>query len=325
MPEAYKPVPEAKYSGDMDAAVDAEDNIIPFRDAKTRQRLIQSSSEFIKDFKPPDYLIKGLIQRRFFYSITARTGSGKTAICLRLAAHVGRGLPLGKRDVCRGRVLYFAGENPDDIRMRWIAMLEQLGEDPVDVHFVTGHCKLSAVAAQIRAEAEQLGELVLVIVDTSAAYFEGTDENDNVQALAHARRLRELVDLPGGPAVIACCHPPKKATDDNLIPRGGGAFLAEVDGNFDCRKSGSVVSLHTQGKFRGPEFAPILFQLDTVTHPRLKDSGGDSIPTIVASPLTEEKEQELAKAVGQTKHSPEEGRLSFRWCRRGARSCCDAA
>jgi hypothetical protein len=49
-------------------------------------------------------------------------GTGKTAIMLRLAAHVVLGRPLGGRSVDKGKVLYFAGENPDDIRMRWIAM-----------------------------------------------------------------------------------------------------------------------------------------------------------------------------------------------------------
>ena len=73
----------------------------------------------------------------------------------------------------------------------------------------------------------------LLIIDTSAAYFEGDDENSNVQLGGHASGLREL-SLPGGPTTIINCHPTKNATDDNLVPRGGGAFLAEVDGNLVC-------------------------------------------------------------------------------------------
>jgi len=40
-------------------------------------------------------------------------------------------------------------------------------------------------------------ELALVVVDTSAAYFETDDENNNMQALAHAKRLRETEPIAG--------------------------------------------------------------------------------------------------------------------------------
>src|SRR5262249_38559273 len=47
-----------------------------------------NSADFVRDFVPPDYLIAGILQRRFIYAITGRTGEGKTTICLRIAAHV---------------------------------------------------------------------------------------------------------------------------------------------------------------------------------------------------------------------------------------------
>jgi hypothetical protein len=258
-------------------------------------RLVQSSSEFIEGFVPPDYLINGLLQRRYLYSITAQTGSGKTAICLLLSAHIAQGLPLGNNETAKGRVLYLAGENPDDIRMRWTAMAQQLGIDPgkMEVYFVPGAQKLSQIASRIAQEMEEC-DLSLVVIDTSAAYYEGDDENNNVQAGTHARRLRELVKLPGGPTVLVCCHPTKNAGDDNLLPRGGGAFIAEVDGNLTCKKNGNVVELHCQGKFRGPDFSPLQFQLKTVTHERLKDSRGRLIPTVVALHLSEESRQAMA-------------------------------
>src|SRR5947209_8194267 len=63
-------------------------------DPPTPQKLIISTEEFVTGFTPPDYLIDGLIQKRFLYSMTAPTGAGKTAIALRLCAHVKRGLRL---------------------------------------------------------------------------------------------------------------------------------------------------------------------------------------------------------------------------------------
>jgi len=106
----------------------------------TAQRVVVSSSEFLEGFIPPDYLIDGLIQRRFCYSLTAPTGTGKTAVALLLAASVALGRPVGEYQLEQGRVLYLAGENPDDVRMRWIAMSDKMGFDPakIEAHFLPG-------------------------------------------------------------------------------------------------------------------------------------------------------------------------------------------
>jgi RecA-family ATPase len=194
----------------------------PIAPEKPRKPLIDSSAQFVRGFIPPDYLLDGILQRRFCYSFTARTGTGKTAIMLRLAAHVALGRPLGDRAVQKGRVLFFAGENPDDIRMRWIGMAPHMDFDPegIEVYFIAGTFKVSKMQARIREEMERLGEFAMVVVDTSAAYFEGEDENSNAQQVVHARRLRSLCEMPGGPCVVIACHPPKNAADDNLQPRG---------------------------------------------------------------------------------------------------------
>ena len=92
--------------------------------------LIETSKSFVEGFTPPDYSIDGMLRRRFAYSFTGRTGDGKTAVMLRIASHVVRGVPLGKYAVEKGRVLYLAGENPDDVRMRWMAMAHEMNFDP---------------------------------------------------------------------------------------------------------------------------------------------------------------------------------------------------
>ena len=230
-------------------------------------KLFQTSAEFVAAFTPPDYLIDGLLQRRYVYSFTAKTGDGKTAITLLLAACVARGTTLAGREVEKGRVLFFAGENPDDVRSRWIMLCEVLREDPdrMDVVFMPFTLNLSAEAirTQIDAEAAKAGPFSLLIVDTSASYYSGDDENDNVQLGKHAKMLRTFVNLPGGPTILVTCHPTKNPDMTNLLPRGGGAFLAEVDGNLVAIKDTTtmLVEVTTHGKFRGPDFAPFAFQL----------------------------------------------------------------
>jgi hypothetical protein len=142
-----------------------------------------------------------------------------------------------------------------------------------------------------------LGGAELVVVDTSAAYFMGSDENANAEMGKHARALRSLTTLPGSPCVLVACHPTKNAAMDNLLPRGGGAFIAEMDGNLTAhRVADTVVKMHWQGKFRGPDFEPVMFDLSTVTAPALRDSRGRDIPTVLASVVSaaEARERKVA-------------------------------
>ncbi len=268
--------------------------------AKPKAITIKSSKEFVAGFVAPDYVVVGLLQRRFFYSLTGQTGAGKTAITLMLAACVALGRPFTGKATKKTRVLYLAAENADDVRMRWIAFARcfDFDIDSIDVYFVEGVFSLSNSMKQLQEEADrQGGEFGLVIVDTGPTFFGGSDENDNKQLGDHARMLRQLCEtIPGRPSVVANCHPIKNATENQLIPRGGGAFIAEVDGNLSCCKNDSTVELHWQGKFRGPDFAPTHFLIKTVTEPKLKDSDGRLIPTVIAEHISEQAKEEIAAA-----------------------------
>jgi hypothetical protein len=223
--------------------------------------LIKTSEQFVADFVPPDYIVDGLLQEGFLYSLTGATGAGKTAITLRLAASTALGVIFAGRETKRRRVLYLAAENPDDVRMRWIA----------------------------------LGDFGLVIIDTSPVFYEGDDENNRTHQGRHAVMLRELINvIPGKPAVIANCHPVKNATSDNLLPAGGGNFLNQVDGNLTAAKTDSTTGLHTQGKFRGVESAPMHFLIRTVTHQDVKDSKGRLIPTVICEWISDKEKESLA-------------------------------
>jgi hypothetical protein len=249
---------------------------------------VLSSAEFVAGFSPPDYLVDGIVQRGRIYSNTGQTGAGKTAVTLRLKAHVLTGMPLNGREVAKGRTLMLSGENPDDVRARWIAQCEQMGlfPDELDAYFIPRVFSIPDALPALHALANSVGGFSLVIVDTSAAYFQGDEENNNVQLGAHARDLRELTTLAGKPTVVVNCHPTKNASADNLLPRGGGAFIAEIDGNLTSARKDGMVELHWQGKFRGPEFEPIMFELITVTSDKLKDSRGRHMPTVIAKPLS---------------------------------------
>ncbi|UNK36555.1 AAA family ATPase [Shinella sp. H4-D48] len=259
---------------------------------------IISSAELVSGFVPPDYFIDGVAQKGFIYSMTGATGTGKTAVLLLIARLAAEGGELAGRGIEKGRVVYFAGENPDDVTMRWIGMAYETGFnlDAIDVHFIRDRFSVPEALVAIHSQVEALGGADLIVVDTSAAFFQGTDENGNTELGKHARDLRMLTTLPGRPCVMVACHPTKNATSDNLLPRGGGAFIAEVDGNLTLAKSDGSIKLYWQGKHRGPDFDPITLELKTITAPGLTDSKGRPIPTVMAQALSASDVKGLAAA-----------------------------
>ena len=251
-----------------------------------------TAAQFVAGFTPPEYLVDGIMQRGYLYSLTARTGHGKTAVAMYIAQAIARGMPMHGKAVKAGTVLLLAGENPDDIRARFLVLADEFKFVARDIkmRFVAGVVNIEASMPVIRAEAESIPDLVLVIVDTAAAYFNGDDTNSNSQQGAYARLLRQLSYLPGKPAVLVNCHPVKNAAKDNLLPMGGSAFLNEVDGNLTLwANSEKQTTLHWQGKFRGPEFEPLTFEMKTVTSNRVHDANGELMPSVVAEPVSDHR------------------------------------
>ena len=252
---------------------------------------ILDAATFVALHGPLSYLVDGILLEGYLYSLTAKTGHGKTAVALELARCVMFEQPFGNRMVKRpGRVLYLIGENDIDTRMRYLAMSAHFEFDaetaPID--FIPRSFAIADELENIRRRADEIGGYALVVVDTSSAHFHGSDENSNTEMGDHARLQRQLCDLPGHPTVVTLCHPVKNPSPENLIPRGGGAFVAEVDGNLSLWKDQSnLLTLHWQGKFRGPDFSEMKFGLEIVKDDRNRSVDGDLIPTVLAVALTD--------------------------------------
>ena len=143
-----------------------------------------------------------------------------------------------------------------------------------------------------------LGDVDLIIIDTSAAYFMGKDEISNTEMAAHARVLSMLTKLPGGPCVLVLCHRIKHAPDhpSQCLPRGGGAFLAAMDGNLTAGRTDETVELSHHGKFRGAGFEPMAFRIEKILTTKLLDSKGRMISTVHVVPISDDEEAEQRRA-----------------------------
>jgi AAA domain len=303
--------PQAKHDGNAaeppppsspaDYGLDAQQEQPPETNSSNTPPAILSKSDFIKGFVPPDYLIDGILQRRFIYSLTGQVSHAKTAVALRIAELVGsrdQDANLGGHRVEKGQVVYFVGENPDDVRMRVIGADAKRADDPASdqISFIPGVFNIGQMFATLEIDLRKRGEFSLIIVDTSAAYFLGNEELSNTQMGEHARMLRRLTTLPGGPCVLVLCHPIKHTTDPaQLLPRGGGAYLAEMDGNLTLWKHDEALTELSYNKMRGAGFEPITFRLEKITTTKLVDTNGRLIPTVRAMPISEGEEESQAR------------------------------
>jgi hypothetical protein len=78
-----------------------------------------------------------------------------------------------------------------------------------------------------------------------------------------------------------------------LLPRGGGAYVAEMDGNLTLwRVAEGVVELHHTEKIRGPGFQAISFKLETVTSTKLMDKSGRPFSTVRAVVISQREEDQ---------------------------------
>jgi hypothetical protein len=260
----------------------------------------KSAFDFCSAYEPISYAIEPFVRSGSLYTLTAKTGAGKTALLITMALAVvtGRSEIIG-REVAKGRVAFIAVENPDDLRMRIMVAAFVLNIDLREIAdnliILDKRAKPEALAARLKALSGD-GKFTLIMVDTLAAYYDGDDINNNVQAGDFMRRLRPMTRLPGLPSVIVAAHPTKNAAEDQIVPYGGGAILNEVDGNLTARKAaGGATELHWQGKLRGVEFEPAIFRFELLTSPDVKDVKGREVQLPVLMPASKLDVEEREK------------------------------
>jgi hypothetical protein len=263
-----------------------------WKDGRPPPGRILTGADFIGRHVPPVWLVDGIVQRSRLYACTSLTGHGKTAIWLFNACMIHAGRMIGQLNVFQGNVLILAGENPADLESRMIGMA-QTYKLPLNrlPYVLPGSFPMTEdeATALKRDIAGLRVPLALIVGDTASSFFPGEDENSNVQAGTYARTLRSLNECEGNPAIMVLCHPTKGASRGNLLPRGGGAFLNELDGNLALWSDslGEVTELHWCGKIRGPDFSPLGYRLREVPT-GLTDERERPEMTIVAEPMSEE-------------------------------------
>jgi AAA domain/Toprim domain len=273
---------EAASAGDFEARVGPQ--------AEPAKPNFRSLKMFCAEFRPISYAVAGLMREGSLFTLTGRTGEGKTAflVILALAIATGRGDLIGRK-VKKGRVAFCTAENPDDLRMRLMiaCFLFNIDFDAIDRDVMISDNRVTPEAITEWIKASEI-DFTLIIIDTWQAYFDGKDANNPTQAVEFTRRFRPLANLAGAPVVIIAAHPNKSAGDDRLIPNGAGSTLNEVDGNFSMlRDETGLHRLHWLGKIRGVPFEPLHFKIERFDSPDVVTVEGVRVQMPVMSPIAD--------------------------------------
>jgi AAA domain len=259
----------------------------PTEDDRPKPRF-RTLREFCAEYQPIAEVVAGVLISGSLYTMTATTGTGKTALMVTtaLAGAAGRDL-LGRR-VKQGRYAFCTAENPDGVRMRFAvgASHWNIDQDAIDRDLLISDNRVrpEEICEHLAREAREHGPFTGIFIDTWQAFFDGRDANNPTEAVNFTKRFRPLTSLPGSPVVVIAAHPNKNASANDLIPSGGGSTLNEVDGNLAlAMQPGGLIELGWQGKFRGYHFEPQPFRIEALQsrHRRCRraaDSHPDYVP-----------------------------------------------
>jgi len=268
-------------------------------DEKDADRGPINGADWIRAYQPPEYLWDGVLHKSILAALTGHSGGGKTAFGVPFAVSAALGRDLAGRAMQPGRVVYVAAENPHDVQTRLVGTAQAIGIDPEalrdNLFILAGPRGASFLLGELDRLAADEGDLSLVVIDTSAAVFEGEDENSNVEAQRHAEALRRINSLPGKPTALVLMHPRHGATRDNLIPRGASALLAALDANFTIWKGDDDVVELGFTKLRGAPFDPLLFDLVRYELSGYLDSRGRPVTAGIALPNSSSHDGELKR------------------------------
>lgn len=300
---------------------------------------IDDSDSFLADLQPLEYLIDGILPTGVVYSLTGYTGHGKTTLALQFALAIAQGEDFCDRETTKGSVLVLAGENPYNLKWQYAAALAARGLQRADVHFVQGHFSLDQWTEVLKAKLESMPDVKLIIIDSLQAFFEGDSDNDNTQMVEMARKFRRVGEISSRPAMMIIAHPAGKTpAKDMLVPRGGGGFLNEIDGNLTIWSGDALQqTLHHSQKFRGAGFEPMEWVMQSHEFDHLTDAKGTPLklpvsrPEMIIERANREKQTDnllrLYLELVEQGRAPSEREASSQWgvSRRKVRAVIDTA
>lgn len=248
------------------------------------------------EIRPPDWLLRGMLERDTFALVFGDPGCGKSFLAIDWAARVATGTPWRGHGVKGGPVVYVAGEGQQGFGRRIRAWSEHNGVSLADAPlFVAPAVAISETgqAAELLTAIESLCEPpALIVLDTLARCFGGGDENatkDMSAFVSACDTIRQRYHC-----TILVVHHTGHA--DKSRARGAIALKAALDAEYRLAKDGNL--LLTATKMKDAETpAPLGLELVTVELPGVVDDCGNAVTSAAIEVLDAETSAIVAKSM----------------------------
>jgi len=195
-----------------------------------------------------DYAIKGYLPANSLCSIYGPSGSYKSFLAVSWACHIATGKAWAGKRVVSGAVMYVVGEGGVGVPRRVKAWEMAYNNDrPINKLYLVNRPvfpvresevkEVLIAAKQIQVECGQKVELI--VFDTLARCFGGSDENDARDMGAFIEGC-DLIKRETGATVLVVHHSGK---DETKGARGSSAFRAALDAEFNIKREGDAKAL----------------------------------------------------------------------------------
>lgn len=257
------------------------------------------------EMKPPEFLVRGLIEKDSLCCIFGAPESGKSFIALSLAACVSTGLPFFKNHVEEGPIVYVAGEGKAGIIRRAAAWQAFNGVSLAEAPFYLSSAAadflddggLADVVQEVDAVTEAEGKTPLLIcIDTVSRCFGSGDENATQDMKKFVDSLDFLRLKYPGSVILAIHH---SGVAETSRGRGSSVLRASLDSEFKVAKNGDIITMTATKMKDAGRPKPLFFELEDV--PLGETIEGDEYGS-AALRIVEEAPREGKKPLSDTLH-----------------------
>ena len=238
------------------------------------------------EYKPPEFLVDGLIETETLGQIFGDPGAGKSFVGVGLALSVATGFPFHGRTVRQGPVFLIAGEGHNGLTRRFAAWSLHNGVSIENASLFMSNRpaqfldadSAAGVTEAVRELAAQHGKPALIEIDTLARNYGPGDENSTSDMSAFIAAVDDLkAEFPG--CAIALIHHTGHA--EKKRGRGAMALKGALDWEYLVEKADDIIRLtNTKMKDAEPP-VPLAFTLETVT---LRDGASSAALQVTDTP-----------------------------------------
>lgn len=265
---------------------------------------IFNTTDAITTLTARNMIVDGVLEAESITLTTGQSNSGKTTVLQYLALCVARGDKFHGHTTHKGRVLWIAGEDQYNARLRLAAMCDEYGiaSSSVDENLlilpqavaVLDRASMDAFHDAVDRDVGKSAEFAVVVIDSKSMCWGGEDENSNDENAQFIREVGNHFKNRYRAAVVITHHLTKNKEKEEQSARGASALINNIDHEwrFDMRPSSMVSILEPGSKLRIARWDPMRFQIKTVEisetrYPHLKNNLGQMPQISIPEPTNQ--------------------------------------